>query len=398
MLEIRTIIQHYHAWITFLFVYTFLASVALYKGNVQSPDTQSFVSWADLLINHQFNFFSFFSDSHSINSGHAASKSFFYIIPVTIIAVLKALFNDHWVSAFQASNLVALFFTLFFYTQIALHFKIRKWLVSASLLTFLISVDYLLWPRYILTDTLFTSLVMFSIYSVTTRTHNHFRSYILIIATVFLLLFTRPSALPIATVILFFSFLPSLSQTILTTKMLFIQLISLIFVSAILFSLVIMASTSGVIESDYIDFSRTWVEKGQVIHDRPDTAIRYEGTYLGAAKLFLYRMVGFFTPFANSFSLGHNILNGLSLFGCYGIILGMFSYSFRDFEKNNKRAMTIALLSTLIISVAIFQSATVIDYDWRYRYPVIAPLILLATLIFDNFFNSREVKSTYGAK
>jgi len=76
----------------------------------------------------------------------------------------------------------------------------------------------------------------------------------------------------------------------------------------------------------------------------------------------------------------------------------MFSYSFRDFEKNNKRAMAIALFSTLIISVAIFQSATVIDYDWRYHYPVIAPLILLATLIFDNFLNSREVKSNYGAK
>lgn len=398
MLEIRTIIQRYHAWITLLFVYTLLASVALYKGNVQSPDTQSFVNWADLLTNHQFNFFSFFSDSHSVDSGYAVSKSFFYIIPVTILAVLKALFNDHWVSAFQASNLVALFFTLFFYTQIALHFEIRKWLVSASLLTLLISVDYLLWPRYILTDTLFTSLVMFSIYSVTTRTHNHFRSYILIIAAAFLLLFTRPSALPIAAVILFFSFLPSLSQMILTTKMLFIRLISLTFVSAILFSLVIMASTSGVIESDYIDFSRTWVEQGLVIHDRPDTAIRYEGTYLGVAKLFLYRMVGFFTPFANSFSLVHNILNGLSLLGCYGIILGMFSYSFRDFEKNNKRAMAIALLSTLIISVAIFQSATVIDYDWRYRYPVIAPLILLATLIFDNFLNSREVQSNYGAK
>jgi hypothetical protein len=398
MLEIRTIIQRYHAWITLLFVYTFLASVALYKGNVQSPDTQSFVNWADLLINHQFNFFSFFSDSHSVNSGDAVSKSFFYIIPVTIIAVLKALFNDHWVSAFQASNLVALFFTLFFYTQIALHFKIRKWLVSASLLTLLISIDYLLWPRYILTDTLFTSLVMFSIYSVTTRTHNYFRSHVLIIAAAFLLLFTRPSALPIATVILFFSFLPSLSQTILTTNMLFIRLISLISVSTILFSLIIMASTSGVIESDYIDFSRTWVEQGLVIHDRPDIAIRYEETYLGIAKLFLYRMVGFFTPFANSYSLIHNALNGILFLGCYITILGMSSYSFRDFEKNTKRAMAIALLSTLIISVAIFQSATVIDYDWRYRYPVIAPLILLAALIFDNFLNSREVKSNYGAK
>ena len=134
-----------------------------------------------------------------------------------------------------------------------------------------------------------------------------------------------------------------------------------------------------------------------VIHERPDTAIRYDATHIGVVKSFLYRMVGFFTPFANSFSLKHNILNGVSLLGCYSIILGMFSYSFHDSEKNTRLSMTIALLSKLIISVAIFQSATVIDYDWRYRYPVIAPLILLATLIFDNYLNAREAKTNHGA-
>jgi hypothetical protein len=350
------------------------------------------------LIKHKFNFFVFFTESHSIDSGYSVSKSFFYIVPVTIIAALKSIFIDHWVPAFQVSNLIALFFTLFFYVKITLHLEIQKWLISASLLTFLICVDYLLWPKYILTDTLFSFFVMYSIYAVTTQTHNDFRSYILIIASSALLLFARPSALPVFAVILFFSFSPKFSQMILTTKTLFIRLIVLTFISALLFSLVIMGSASGAIESDYIDFSRRWAEQGLVIHDRPDMAIRYDATHLGVAKLFLYRMVGFFTPFANSFSLKHNILNGLSLLGCYSIILGFFSYSFADFEKNNKRAMTIALLATLIFSVAIFHSATVIDYDWRYRYPVIAPLILLATLIFDNFLNSREVKTANGTR
>ena len=179
MPRIKTIAQRYHVWITLLFLYALLASVAIYKGSVQSPDTASFINGANLLVNHKFNFFSFFSSGDSAASGYSVSKPFFYIFPINIIDVLKSIFSEQWIPAFQASNLAALFFVLFFYAKIALHFNIRKWLTSASLLIFLVSVDFLLWPRHILTDTLFASLVMLAIYAVITRNHDHFRSYII---------------------------------------------------------------------------------------------------------------------------------------------------------------------------------------------------------------------------
>jgi hypothetical protein len=34
----------------------------------------------------------------------------------------------------------------------------------------------------------------------------------------------------------------------------------------------------------------------------------------------------------------------------------------------------------VVLGPAFYHSAVLIDYDWRYRAPVIAPLILLATL------------------
>jgi hypothetical protein len=392
MLALRTIIERYIVWITFLFVYTILAAVALYQGSVLSPDTGSYIRWADLLISYQFNYYRFYTDIEFF------TPPFFYTLPVTLFAVLKLAMNDQWIVGYQIANLVALFFALFLYTKIACYLEIRKWLIAVSLLVFLVSIDFLLWPRYILTDTLFVLLVMLAIFAVTTRINKHYSSRILITALLLLLLIARPSSIPYIAVLLFFVYMPSLSQKMLVNKTLFLRLGICILLSSVFYSIVIMANASGFIESDTIDYWNKWVEKGVVIDSRPETYIIYEATYLGTAKLHLYRMVGFFTPFAKDFSVFHNILNGLLLLGCYVVILAMFRYSFSEFEQNNTRASATALLSTLIVFVAIFTSTILIDYDWRYRYPVIAPLILLTTLILDNYLNSREGKNNYGAR
>jgi hypothetical protein len=390
MLAVKRMAQRHHVWITLLFAYALLASVVIYKGSIQSLDTKNFMDFADRLISHQFNLFSYYSSSYW--------GAFFYTLPVAIIAILKLIMNDQWVTGYLITNLAALFFTLFLYIKIAFYLGIRKWLISASLLIFLVSTDFLLWPRYILTDTLFVSLVMLAIYAVTTRTSNYYPSYIFIIISLFLLLVTRPSSLPYIAVFLFFAFTPSMSQKMLVKKTLFVRLGSFILLSSVFYSIIIMANTSGIIESATIDHWYKYVEEGAIIHERPETYIAYKATHLVTVKLFFYRMVMFFTPFAKDFSLFHNTLNGISLLGCYVVIMTMFYYSYSDFEQKHTRASAVALLATLIVSVAIFTSAILIDYDWRYRYPIIAPLILLATLILDNYINSREEKTTHGTK
>ena len=131
MLAIKTKTQRYHVWVTLLFVYTILASVALYKGSVQSLDSATYMQWADLLISHQFNLVSYYRDNAFIN------HPVFYTLPVSIFAIMRLTMNDQWVLGCQVANLVALFFVLFLYIKISLHLRIRKWLVSFSLLAFL---------------------------------------------------------------------------------------------------------------------------------------------------------------------------------------------------------------------------------------------------------------------
>jgi hypothetical protein len=385
---LEKISQRQTVWVTFLVIYSILTLVALYQGSMQSPDTGGYSRWADRLISHKFNYVSFFRDVNFV------SPPFFYSLPVTLFAIIKLLMNEQWIIGYQALNLVFLFFALFFYIKIAINLEIRNWLISASLLVFLISMDFLLWPRYILTDTLFVALVMLAIFAVANRTNNNYPSLILILIALFSLLVTRPSSLPFVAVLAFFAFFTSLSQNILIRQTLLVRLGIFVLLSSVLYSFIIMANVSGIIHSKTIDFWYKWIEMGVVIHDRPWTYIVYEATHLGTMKLFAYRMFGFFTPFETKFSLFHNAMNGLALLSCYIIILTMSRYSYNEFERNSNRARAIALLSTLIIAVSIFTSAILMDYDWRYRYPVIAPLILLTTLILDNYLNSKngEVK------
>jgi hypothetical protein len=382
----RAVLKHHIAWITLIFVYILIAIFILYKGSVQSPDTGTYIKWANTLIDHKFNFSAYYGDV----SFHV--PPFLYTIPVAIFAILISIFNEQWVIAYQALNLSALFLILFLYVKITLHLNVRKWLVSLSLLAFIVSVDYLLWPRYILTDTLFAATVMLALYTVIVGTNNRLGHYVMIIFSTFLLLFSRPASPTFIVVFLFFGFLERFSQRILIKKTLFLRLGILTLFSSTLFSVVIMAHSSGFFENTQLDFWRPWIERGVVIDSRPETYIAYQATYLGTAKLHLYRMVGFFNPFASDFSLTHNTLNGLLFLGCYVLIFAMFRYSFIDFEKNNTRAKAIALLSTLIVFAAITTSAILIDYDWRYRFPIVAPLIMLATLILDNFLSSRDAR------
>jgi hypothetical protein len=386
MLTIREHLKNHVAWYTLFFVYTAIAFFHLYKGSVLSPDTLTFIKSAKILIGHEFNFLAYYSDvSFPI-------PPFLYTIPITALALAISIFDEHWVIAFQSLNLVALFFTLFIYVKITLHLKVRQWLVSLSLLFFIISVDFLLWPRYILTDTLFSATVMFAIYTVIVGTNNRPSYYALIVFSSLLLLFSRPSSPSFIVVFLFFGILIDLSQRILIKKTLFLRLGILTLFASTFYSVLLMAYASGVFESPVFELWQIYNMKGIVIWDRPETSIVYEATYLGIAKLHLLRMGAFFQPFESTFSLVHNVLNGLQILGCYVVIFALFHYSFIDFEKNNNRAKAIALLSTLIVFVAISTSFFVVDYDWRYRYPIIAPLIMLATLIYDNFLSSREPK------
>ena len=110
-----------------------------------------------------------------------------------------------------------------------------------------------------------------------------------------------------------------------------------------------------------------------VIGDRPDTWVEPPSTYFDIVYLYFIRMISFFNPNASEFSIIHTILNIFQTFiMVFSIII--WSYLNENIQPINKTFFLVMLLS---LSVTAFHSFTIIDYDWRYRFPLILPLIML---------------------
>tara|TARA_B100000787_G_C16103597_1_gene254696 strand:- start:234 stop:851 length:618 start_codon:yes stop_codon:yes gene_type:complete len=183
---------------------------------------------------------------------------------------------------------------------------------------------------------------------------------------------TRPTSLPYIFAIIFFitilkfniNFTPKLS-------LLFIFLLFILtpFIFAILYQLM----KNHLNEISQVKILIAWVEAGQIIHDRPETWVKNPDTFFDLVYLYFVRIIFFFKPYFESFSKIHNILNVFQAF----IVLLSISLWFFLGQKYNSINKTITLILFISFSVAAFHAFTIIDYDWRYRYPVIMPLLII---------------------
>ena len=115
------------------------------------------------------------------------------------------------------------------------------------------------------------------------------------------------------------------------------------------------------------------VKDGMIIHDRPETWVRSPNTFLEIFNLYLKRLIYFFTPFIKSFSIIHNVINTFQAF----IILFSLSIWFFFGDKHNPINKAIFFILLISILTAGFHSFTLIDYDFRYRFPILLPLMII---------------------
>ena len=140
-------------------------------------------------------------------------------------------------------------------------------------------------------------------------------------------------------------------------------------------------------ENVRLNFITNMVKDGMIIHDRPETWVKEPKNFIDIMYIFFLRLINFFNPYASTFSIIHITLNAIQL---VLVLFSVFIWSFFGgyIKIYNKVFLFILLLS---FSVAAFHSFILIDYDWRYRFPIIMPLILLfpisLEIIVKKFYN-----------
>ena len=171
-----------------------------------------------------------------------------------------------------------------------------------------LSVDLLHWPRYVLTDTIFSFLVMLLVYLMTKsiiKNKNYYFSMIIVASLIYL---TRPTSIPFIFALIFFI---SISKT----QFNYNPRIILLFIFALFIFTPFIFAFLYQLMNDYLGnnlqafFLIEMVKSGMIIHDRPDTWVNAPNTFLDVAYLYFLRLLFFFKPYVKSFSDIHIILN-----------------------------------------------------------------------------------------
>jgi hypothetical protein len=356
-----------------ILVSTVLVLINLHHGLISTPDTVTFSRWADSLIDLRFNLMAYYDQNQFVSS------PVFYTLPVSLIALLKVVFGVHWVEIFHAINIFALIYIIETFRRSARLLDISAFTVATVLPLFLFTTDFIIWPHYLLTDTIFAAGVMASVHSTLHATLKN-RSYNLSIACCALLLLTRPTSPPIVASILLFLVFKRLPKLVINKKYQPWFLLLTVIVFSLVYGAAFEALLSNPPGSEQLTFIGSMISKGIVIHDRPDTFIEINPTYLEITRLFLLRLIMFFSPYASTISTSHILANCVVLIPFFASVIGWIILPLEPGESKHKSAQ---FLLFTILFVAIFHAATLIDFDWRYRFPLIAPMFLFVATMLD---------------
>ncbi len=361
--------------VAILLCFSLIAYHHLSLGFSMSSDSQRFSRWADDLIRLDFNLFEFFS----IDKASHRPSLLFFLIPVLLISLFKLIFINEWQFAFLLFNLTLIFFSFRIFVKSLLIINVRPVLILLTLPILTISVDLLVWPRFILSDTIYIFIVIFATQCMIKIIIKNEINYLLIILIIFLLLTTRPSSIPVILAIIFFVIIYKLKVFSIKRN------IVLFLMGMTIFAPIFLTTAYHFIEFNYggvpkIDFLTNMVKVGMIVHDRQDTWVEIPNNSIDILYIYFLRLVSFFNPYASTFSILHIILN---MFQIAIILLSILAWSFFNTETKTQDK-TFFFIIILSLFVATFHSFILIDYDWRYRFPIILPLLMLFPISAEN--------------
>ena len=381
LLDTKFNLKEKHLYVLVFFVFVIIAFYHLSSGYYMSSDSNRFSRWAEKLIELKFNFFDFYL----IEKADNRPPLFFFTIPVLSIALCKVFFVNDWQSAFLIINLLFLFLSLIIFVNSLLLIRVKPMLIFLSLPLIIVSADILTWPRYILSDTIYSSIVMLAVYFIIKGIVENKICFHELLLIIVLLLGSRPSSVPVVIIIIFFILISNFS-IFLKLKNILLFVIILFFFIPFLLSVLYITINSNYDEIHNLKYIIEMVKAGIIIHDRPETWIDSPNNFLDILYLYFLRIINFFNPYASTFSILHILLNLLQFFTILFSILILF-FTNNSLKNQNKVVLFILLLC---ISIASFHAFTIIDFDWRFRFPIILPLLMLFPISLSMFLYKKK--------
>jgi len=355
--------------------YSLIIVKVFISGPILVNDTFEYIAWSEEFLREPINFF--------INPGsyELVQPQLFYTFTTIIFSAFIYFSPDNWVNYFLIFNLLSvglIFFNLYLF--------LKKFLISGYALILVpilfLTGDSLVWPAYIMMDVFYASCVISVINFFILFNKN---KWVLILAILFLVLL-KPQSLAFILAAAFI-FLISKDEVLkyfrqYTGNCIFI----LIVMFTLLFEFVFSDFFLNTFRSEALNLLGKWIEEGMIVKERFDGYQKSNSFALSNSWIFINRLICFFQPWVEDFSLLHNLM--FFILNASFIIASSFFIFHKRIDITENIFKTLLTIFLIILSGAIFHSFTFIDFDWRYRFPYVAPMALFCGLMLDQIIKN----------
>jgi hypothetical protein len=343
-------------------------------GMIYAPDSRTYSAAADQLIATGFDYATTVAESRS------AYPPAMYALFATLVAVLKLLFGPFWGVAVGVLNVAAAAGTaavLVGVTRRAMDGGTAAW---CALGLFLTCFNIGLWVPFVMSDATFMFLSFLVFALVADRLLHGGRSWVPVFVLAVVVAFYRPTGavlLPSAA----WAFYLSRSRPG-TGRRVAASLVALTAVAGtFLFAWFVQQPSRWPMEAFTRPLERTarFYAVGEVVSGRPETAHAPPVSVLDHVVIAGDRFLHFFAVTAADFSLSHNLVNAVFFVPAYALALWLVVAMVRQGDGLSQRQRDVFLAAaTFVLVTAAFHGLLQIDFDWRYRLPILPHLVLLA--------------------
>ncbi|HEX2833284.1 MAG TPA: hypothetical protein VHW00_09735 [Thermoanaerobaculia bacterium] len=298
-----------------------------------------------------------------------------------VIAFAKVVAPIHWIWIVWTVNIASSGLTAVLLVAMVRDASRSAVAAVVALLFYVSSFDILIWTRFVLGDAFYGVLACLTFYLLIQGIHRpEMRRRRLWLALATLACFvTRPTGLAVVAVVIIAELLvrPVFSNERMRRIAYVVLAVGVVGASvfrAYVFQDMDRWPTSYMRPKleEYASREKT----GEVVYDRAETHRRPPVTMADHLVMEADRFVRFFQFTSPTFSRMHQLTSivyygALYALGCIGAIA-----AFRAVDRRRRLLVTMALL--WCFGAALLSAATVLDYDWRYRMPIMPQLILLA--------------------
>ncbi|MBF0175328.1 MAG: hypothetical protein HQL63_00555 [Magnetococcales bacterium] len=372
--------------IFYILIGAFLISTYFFRDVQTSGDTVRFSESADVLIRSNFNPSIYFKSS--------IESQLFYYFWLALIGKMKSIAVNDWKAFLVYTNIAAAYLTIIMTIEAILKVvNTRSALIFSSLL-FMTSTEYLQWITWVLSDIIYTFLASLVFMLLLTSVHmTKYNSMVkwsgLIMAIISF--FFRPSGIPI----LFFSIVFILiTPTLFDKDRVFHKrvagfILALLIVSGLILSLLwgwLMKDPEllplKILHPSFTQLSNEY-KTGIVVYLKEETYQPPPVTVIDFTTITLLKIFYYLQVISKNHSIFHNASN-LLIFSFSGFA-GIYSASPWSCWSDKKKHVTWWVLFVML-SYAIFYGTQYVDYDSRYRIPLIPLMILSSSIVFNEIW------------